>query len=84
MRNSLYMPQVTNIGRVANLGIGAAHAGPIPTIESLCTAPTIALDPETRARASGWAGQIRVGRPWPRGCCWTRSAGKRRPTLPRR
>ena len=46
--------------RVANLGIGAAHAGPVPTIESLSTALTIALDPQTRARASAVAGNIRA------------------------
>jgi vancomycin aglycone glucosyltransferase len=46
--------------RAANLGIGAAHAGPVPTIESLSTALTIALDPETRARASAVAGRIRA------------------------
>ena len=43
-------------GRVADLGIGAAHAGPIPTFESLSAALTTALTPETRARASAVAG----------------------------
>ncbi len=47
-------------GRVADLGIGAAHAGPIPTIESLSIALTTALAPETRARASAVAGTIRT------------------------
>ncbi len=46
--------------RVANLGIGAVHAGPVPTIESLSTALTIALDPQTRARATAVAGNIRA------------------------
>jgi vancomycin aglycone glucosyltransferase len=46
--------------RVAELGIGAAHAGPIPTIESLSTALTTALAPETHARASAVAGAIRT------------------------
>jgi vancomycin aglycone glucosyltransferase len=46
-------------GRVADLGIGAAHAGPIPTIESMSIALTTALAPETRARASAVAGTIR-------------------------
>ena len=35
--------------RVAELGIGAAHDGPTPTIESLSAAPRTALTPETRA-----------------------------------
>ncbi len=47
-------------GRVADLGIGAAHAGPIPTFESLSAALTTALTPETRARASAVAGDIRT------------------------
>jgi vancomycin aglycone glucosyltransferase len=47
-------------GRVADLGIGAAHAGPIPTLESLSGALTTALTPETRARASAVAGDIRT------------------------
>jgi vancomycin aglycone glucosyltransferase len=46
--------------RVADLGIGAAHAGPIPTFESLSAALTTALTPETRARASAVAGTIRT------------------------
>jgi vancomycin aglycone glucosyltransferase len=47
-------------GRVAELGIGAAHAGPIPTVESLSSALTTALAPETRARANTVAGAIRT------------------------
>ena len=47
-------------GRVADLGIGAARAGPIPTFESLSAALTTALTPETRARASAVAGDIRT------------------------
>ena len=39
-------------GRVAELGIGAAHDGPTPTTESLSAALRTALSPETRARAS--------------------------------
>jgi vancomycin aglycone glucosyltransferase len=46
--------------RVAGLGIGAAHAGPVPTIESLSTALTTALAPETRAQATAVAGTIRT------------------------
>ncbi|WP_433245268.1 glycosyltransferase [Streptosporangium sp. CA-135522] len=36
-------------GRVAELGIGAAHDGPTPTFESLPAALKTALTPETRA-----------------------------------
>ncbi|MDX2729555.1 MULTISPECIES: glycosyltransferase [unclassified Streptomyces] len=47
-------------GRVAGLGIGAAHDGPAPTAESLSAALTTALTPETRARARAVAGAIRT------------------------
>ena len=47
-------------GRVADLGIGAAHDGPAPTAESLSAALTTALAPETRARATAVAGAIRT------------------------
>jgi vancomycin aglycone glucosyltransferase len=47
-------------GRVAELGIGAAHDGPTPTTESLSDALRTALTPETRARATGVAGTIRT------------------------
>lgn len=47
-------------GRVAALGIGAAHDGPTPTIESLSAAFTAALTSETRARARDVAGTIRA------------------------
>ncbi|HEY3613834.1 MAG TPA: glycosyltransferase [Gaiellales bacterium] len=46
-------------GRVAALGIGAAHDGPAPTVETLSAALALALDPETRARASAVAREIR-------------------------
>jgi vancomycin aglycone glucosyltransferase len=46
--------------RVAELGIGAAHDGPMPTTESLSTALETALTPETRARAGAVAGTIRT------------------------
>jgi vancomycin aglycone glucosyltransferase len=45
-------------GRVAALGIGAAHEGPTPTAESLSAALRSALSPETRARATRVAGTI--------------------------
>jgi vancomycin aglycone glucosyltransferase len=47
-------------GRVADLGIGTAHAGPVPTTESLSAALKTTLTPETRARASALAGTIRT------------------------
>ena len=47
-------------GRVAELGIGAAHDGPTPTTESLSDALRTALTPETRARATAMAGTIRT------------------------
>lgn len=47
-------------GRVAELGIGAAHDGTTPTTESLSAALRIALAPQTRARAAVVAGTIRA------------------------
>jgi vancomycin aglycone glucosyltransferase len=47
-------------GRVADLGIGAAHQGPTLTPESLSAALRTALAPETRARAAAVAGSIRT------------------------
>ncbi|MEU0337041.1 glycosyltransferase [Streptomyces sp. NPDC006193] len=47
-------------GRVADLGIGAAHDGPTPTAESLSVALRTVLIPETRARATAVAGTIRA------------------------
>ena len=47
-------------GRVADLGIGAAHEGPTPTTESLSAVLRTALTPETRARATAVAATIRT------------------------
>jgi len=44
--------------RVADLGIGAAHDGPVPTVESLSAALKAALAPETRKRAAATASTI--------------------------
>ncbi|MEV4019610.1 glycosyltransferase [Nonomuraea angiospora] len=44
--------------RVADLGIGAAHDGPVPTTESLSAALRTALEAETRVRAAAVAGTI--------------------------
>jgi vancomycin aglycone glucosyltransferase len=46
--------------RVADLGIGVAHDGSTPTVESLSTALDTALAPETRARAREVAGMVRT------------------------
>jgi vancomycin aglycone glucosyltransferase len=60
----LVVPQLVDqpywAGRVAELGIGAAHDGPTPTFESLSAALTTALTPQTRARARAVAGTIRT------------------------
>ena len=45
-------------GRVADLGIGAAHDGPTPTVESLAPALGSALEPETRKRADAVAAAV--------------------------
>lgn len=47
-------------GRVAELGIGAAHDGPTPTLESLSAALETALTSRTRDKAAAVAGAIRA------------------------
>ncbi|MFL6073140.1 MAG: glycosyltransferase [Mycobacteriales bacterium] len=58
------VPQIADqpywASRVAELGIGAAHAGRTPTLESLSAALATALAPGTRARAAAVAGEIRI------------------------
>jgi vancomycin aglycone glucosyltransferase len=58
------VPQIADqpfwAARVAELGIGAAHDGPAPTIDSLSAALTTALAPDTGARAAAAAGVIRT------------------------
>ncbi|MDR7118118.1 glycosyltransferase [Caulobacter sp. BE254] len=44
--------------RVADLGVGVAHEGPAPTVESLSAALEMALTPEVRARALKLAGAV--------------------------
>ncbi len=46
--------------RVAELGIGAAHDGPVPTVDSLARALETALSAETRTRATAMATRIRT------------------------
>ncbi|WP_166664125.1 glycosyltransferase [Actinophytocola oryzae] len=57
------VPQIADqpywAGRVADLGIGVAHEGSTPTVDSLSAALGTALAPETRARAGAVAGTIR-------------------------
>ncbi|MEU5693895.1 glycosyltransferase [Actinosynnema sp. NPDC020468] len=45
--------------RVADLGIGVAHDGPVPTAGSLTAALTTALAPDTRVRAAAVATGVR-------------------------
>ena len=54
------MDQPYFAGRVAELGVGAAHDGPTPTFDSLSAALATALARETRARAAAVAGTIRT------------------------
>jgi vancomycin aglycone glucosyltransferase len=58
----LVVPQIADqpywAGRVADLGIGAAHDGPAPTHESFAAALETTLDPGTRARAAAVAAEI--------------------------
>ncbi|MGW1517343.1 glycosyltransferase [Streptomyces sp. NPDC002287] len=46
--------------RIAELGIGAAHTEPVPTLGSLSEALATALAPETRQRARAVAGEVRT------------------------
>ncbi|SDK68121.1 vancomycin aglycone glucosyltransferase [Nocardioides sp. YR527] len=47
-------------GRVAELGLGIAHDGAAPTLESLTTALGAALTPEVRARTTAMAAEAQV------------------------
>jgi vancomycin aglycone glucosyltransferase len=57
------VPQVADqpywAGRVSELGIGAAHDGPIPRTGSLLAPLRTALAPETRKRAAAFAKTVR-------------------------
>ena len=52
--------QIYWAARVTDLGIGAAHDGPTPTVQSLSAALRTALAPETRARATAVAAGVRT------------------------
>jgi vancomycin aglycone glucosyltransferase len=58
------VPQIADqpylAARVAELGIGAAHEGPAPTVDSLSAALETALDPETLTQAQAVAGWVRT------------------------
>ncbi|MEU9073341.1 glycosyltransferase [Kitasatospora sp. NPDC048538] len=58
------VPQIVDqpywAGRVAALGVGVAHDGATPTVESLSAALGEALTPEVRARAAAVAGTVRT------------------------
>ncbi|MFJ2770971.1 glycosyltransferase [Streptomyces sp. NPDC087300] len=58
------VPQIADqphwAARVAELGIGAAHEGPTPTLDSLSAALRTALTPEIQARAKTVSGTIRT------------------------
>ncbi|MFJ8621416.1 glycosyltransferase [Kitasatospora sp. NPDC093550] len=58
------VPQIVDqpywAARVAALGIGVAHDGPTPTVDTLSAALRQALDPATRERAAATAGEIRT------------------------
>jgi vancomycin aglycone glucosyltransferase len=58
------VPQIADqplwAARVAELGIGVAHEGRVPTVESLSAALTTALTPETRTRAGAVGGTIQA------------------------
>ena len=60
----IIVPQVADqpyfASRVAALGLGVAHDGPTPAVESLSSALDIALRPQTRARAVAVAPTIRA------------------------
>ncbi|WP_366512959.1 nucleotide disphospho-sugar-binding domain-containing protein, partial [Mesorhizobium sp.] len=46
--------------RAAELGIGAAHDGPMPTGQSLSAALEVVLAPKVLARARAFAGKVRT------------------------
>ncbi|BAV98549.1 glycosyltransferase [Lysobacter enzymogenes] len=62
-RPQVVVPQIADqpywAGRVADLGIGVAHAGPVATVESLSAALAAALKPEMRVSAGVVAGMVR-------------------------
>ncbi|MFE0379080.1 glycosyltransferase [Streptomyces inhibens] len=68
-------------GRVADLGIGAAHDGPTPTVESLSAALKTALTPETHARATAVASTFRTDGATVAAKLLLDAAGQERPSM---
>ncbi|MBV9252297.1 MAG: glycosyltransferase family 1 protein [Acetobacteraceae bacterium] len=62
--SQLIVPQVWDqpywAGRVAELGVGVAHDGPVPTFESLSAGLQAALAPQTSEKAAAVASTIRT------------------------
>ncbi len=62
--SQLVVPQVWDqpywAGRVADLGVGAAHVGPVPTFESLSAGLEAALAPQISEKAAAVASTIRT------------------------
>ena len=60
----MILPQIVDqpywAARVAELGIGAAHDGPMPTFQSLSAALSMALARKTSERAAAVAADIRT------------------------
>ncbi|MEQ7125756.1 nucleotide disphospho-sugar-binding domain-containing protein [Actinopolymorpha sp. B11F2] len=52
--------QIYWAGRATELGIGAAHDGPAPTVQSLSAVLETALSPQIRARATAVAAEVRI------------------------
>ncbi|GAA2460728.1 glycosyltransferase [Streptomyces macrosporus] len=80
------VPQIADqpywAARVAELGIGAAHDGPAPTVDSLSAALATALAPETRARARAVAGAVRTDGAAVAAKLLLDTAGRERPPVP--
>lgn len=80
------VPQIVDqpywAGRVAALGIGAAHDGPTPSVESLSAALGTALTPETRTCAAAVAATIRTDGAMVAARLLLDAIGQRRPPAP--
>lgn len=70
--------------RVADMGIGAPHDGPVPTTESLASALGTALTPTVRDRARAVAGTIRTDGAAVAASRLLDAASRRRPPAPAR
>lgn len=68
--------------RVAELGLGAAHHDPTPTVDSLSAVLSTALTPGTRARARAVAGTIRTDGAAMAARLLLDAVGRQRPPVP--